>query len=279
MLQMKIENTHEENIGTQKLTQKRTHDDKVVNISRIHTKKLNFRKKFTTKTMMLICIVVIAIGGILFSPLFAIKSIQITEMVRYTKSELCEMIGLQEGMNIIAFNHFSAKKILEDDQYIDTAEISVSLPDTINIEIAERKVRGYVPYMGSYLYIDEYGCVLDVQPYFKEALPVVKGLDFNKFQLGKTLTVKNQDSFDVIVKIAQMMTKYNLLDIVVEVDVSDPHNIIAFVNKVEVTLGDITDCDVKIRTMAECIEHIPEGDRGTLDLSDMSKPIVFKYLT
>lgn len=279
MLQMKIENTHEENVGTQKLNPKRTRDEKVVNISKIHKKKMSIRKKFTTKTMTLICIVVIALGGILFSPLFAVKSIQITEMVRYTKSELCEKIGLREGMNIIVFNRFSAKKILEDDQYIDNAKISVRLPDTINIEIEERKVRGYVPYMGSYLYIDEYGCVLDVQPYFKETLPVVKGLDFNKFQVGKTLTVKNQESFDVIVKIAQMMTKYNLLDIVVEVDVSDPHNILAYVNKVDVTLGDIADCDEKIRTMAECIKNIPEGDRGTLDLSDMSKPIVFKYLT
>ena len=33
------------------------------------------------------------------------------------------------------------------------------------------------------------------------------------------------------------------------------------------------------RMMAEILKTIPEEDRGSLDLSDLSKPIVFQYLT
>jgi len=61
--------------------------------------------------------------------------------------------------------------------------------------------------------------------------------------------------------------------------VSDTENIIAYVKKIEVNLGDVSNSDQKIRTMGEIIKQIPEGDRGTLDLSDISKPIIFKYLT
>ena len=83
----------------------------------------------------------------------------------------------------------------------------------------------------------------------------------------------------IIVTIAQVMTKYDMLDTVVRIDVSDTNKIMAYVRKVEINLGDGTNCDEKIRTMSEVIKQIPENDRGTLDLSDLSKPIVFKYLT
>ena len=53
----------------------------------------------------------------------------------------------------------------------------------------------------------------------------------------------------------------------------------AYVYKVEVNLGDMSNGDRKIRTMAEVIKNINENDRGSLDLSDLSKPIIFKYLT
>ena len=82
-----------------------------------------------------------------------------------------------------------------------------------------------------------------------------------------------------MVIIAQMMTKYEVLGEVVEIDVSDTSKIMAYVGNIEINLGDISDCDRKIRTMGEIIKKIPEGDRGTLDLSDLSKPLVFKYLT
>lgn len=238
------------------------------------------RRKPTSKTMVFILLIAMVIGGILFSPLFSIRSIEITEMEQYSKAEICAKIGLSEGMNLFAFNRFSAKKKLLKDPYIEDLKIKWKLPNTICLEIQERKVRGYVPYMGSYLYIDEYGRVLDVQTSFHDPLPVVKGLDFSGgWQKGALLSVKNQESFDVIVKIAQLMTKYNLLDIVVEIDVSDPDNITARVNKAEVALGDISDCDEKIRTMAEIMKNIPKGDRGFLDLRDLSKPLIFQYLT
>ena len=64
----------------------------------------------------------------------------------------------------------------------------------------------------------------------------------------------------------------------VEVDVSNTSDIYATVNQVQVHLGTMDNMDQKIRTMAAVVVTIPEEDRGTLDLSDLSKPIVFQYL-
>ena len=65
----------------------------------------------------------------------------------------------------------------------------------------------------------------------------------------------------------------------VELDVSDPSDVYVRIRQVEVHLGSTNDSDQKVRILAQIIQTIPEEDRGTLDLFDLSKPIVFRYLT
>ena len=111
------------------------------------------------------------------------------------------------------------------------------------------------------------------------ALPVVYGLEFSEFTLGKKIDAENKAAFDIIVEMAQFMNRYELLNVVVKIDVSDLKNVLAYVNNIEVNLGDMSNGDQKIRTLSEIIKNINPADRGTLDLSDLSKPIIFKYLT
>lgn len=82
-----------------------------------------------------------------------------------------------------------------------------------------------------------------------------------------------------MVEIAQLMNKYDLLNIVVKIDVSNTDKVMAYVNNIEINLGDMSNGDQKIRTMGEVVKNINPNDRGTLDLSDLSKTVVFKYLT
>lgn len=223
----------------------------------------------------------VVVIGLLLSPIFAMKNVAVEGASHYNAEQLCDMIGLSQGDNILFFGKGKAAQVLEKDPYIADAKISARVPDTIVIQVKERKVRGYVPYMGSYLYIDEAGRVLDVQEACREALPVVKGLSFGNFTLGEVIPVENPEALDVVLNISQLMEKYELLDLVVEIDVSNPENIYAYVNQVQIILGNMENGDTKIRYMAEVMKTIPEEDRGTLDLSELDKPngtVVFRYL-
>lgn len=136
--------------------------------------------------------------------------------------------------------------------------------------------------MGAYLYIDDEGRVLDVQEACHEALPLVKGLLFDSFTKGEVIPVQNPGALDSVLRISQLMEKYELLDLVVEIDVSAPDDIYAYVNQVQIHLGNMKNGDTKIRYMAEIMREIPEEDRGMLDLSELDKPtgsVVFQYLT
>ena len=244
--------------------------------------KPKLQKRIDQRVIIGVAFGLVVIIGLLLSPIFALKNIAAEGANHYSTAELCEKIGLSKGDNILFFRKGRAAKTLEKDPYIADARLSMRLPDTIVIEVKERKVRGYVPYMGSYLYIDEGGRVLDVQEACREALPMVKGLAFGNFTLGEVIPVENPEALDVVLYISQLMEKYELLDLVVEIDVSNPKSVYAYVNQVQIILGDMENGDTKIRYMAEIMKTIPKEDRGTLDLSELDKPngtVVFRYLT
>lgn len=240
------------------------------------------KKGIDQKVLIGIAFGLVVVAGLLFSPIFAAKEIVSEGAEHYTTSQLAEMIGLSEGDNIIFFGKGKAAETLEKDPYIEEAKVSMQLPDTMIIRVKERKVRGYVPYMGAYLYIDEAGRVLDVQDICQKSLPLVKGLEFSQFTKGEVIPVENHEGLRAVLHISQLMEKYELLDMVVEIDVSDPKNIYAYVNQVQIHLGDMENGDTKIRYMGEIMKTIPKEDRGLLDLSVLDNPnqsVVFQYLT
>ncbi len=240
------------------------------------------KKEVSQKAVLALVLLLLAVACILLSPLFIVKEIRAEGNVHFTTSALSEKIGLSAGDHLLLFNKGKAEKVLEQDPYIADAELSVELPDTMVIKVQERKVRGYVPYMGAYLYIDDAGRVLDVQNACHEALPLVKGLFFDSFTKGEIIPVQNPEALDGVLRISQLMEKYELLDLVVEIDVSDPDDMYAYVNQVQIHLGNMKNGDTKIKYMAEVMKTIPEEDRGTLDLSELDKPngsVVFRYLT
>lgn len=232
-------------------------------------------QKYTIAAVLL----VLAGAAFLFSPVFSIQNIRAENASQFSTTELCEKIGLSQGENAILFSRTKAEHILEQEPYIEKARIVWELPNTYVIALTERKVRAYIPYMGSYLYIDEAGRVLDIRNTYVDGLPLVKGLLFTEFQKGDVLSVDNQEALEVVLHISQMIQKYELTEMVVEIDVSNVSDIYAQVNRVRVHLGDMDNMDQKIRNMAEIMKTIPKQDRGILDLSDLSKPMVFQYLT
>lgn len=221
---------------------------------------------------------VVAVLIIMLSPLFDIKTINASEMVAYSKSEILETGGIKEGDNLFLTALTAARK-LEKDPYFKNVDISISLPSVLNVNIEERRVRGYISYMGSYLYIDEYGLVMDSRTNFKENLPVFTGLEFSKFKVGEILEVEREEILETVVELTQIFTLYDALEKVDSVDVKDTDNITVTAGGVKVRLGRKEDLDQKIRTMKEVLAQIGEDERGTLDISDLSKPIIFKYLT
>lgn len=231
---------------------------------------------------ILICfsILITGIAIFLMSPIFSVSEITITGNKKFTEAEIWELLEFSEDVNIFAFSSSKAKKQLLKNHYIDSVKINKNLFDKkITIVIDERILSGYVRYTDeTYLYIDEYGRVLDVSSTMNEKLPVIVGLDSIDFSIGNILQVKNRRSFYSIVTLSGLFIKHDLKTDVIKVDVSKNDDIHIYTDNLDISLGDITDASQKIRIIKAIMEEL--GDqKGFLDVKNISKPPLFKILT
>lgn len=239
---------------------------------------MNLNKKYVV--LILIIIFFVLVFAVLISPMFRIKEIQVLGNSQLSNEEIFEIGEIDSvGKNIFAFNSSSAKKKLLTSHYIRSAKISKNLPSTIVITVEERPVRGYVPYMGRYLYIDRDGRVIDVRDNMAAQHPVIMGLKFDSFVLGDILSVTNGYSLDYVVRISKLIDAYELNDITVRLDVSKPEDIHLYVNKIDVVCGTIDDIYTKIATLNEVLKQLDPEEAGTLDISDVNSNPSFKLKT
>ena len=93
-------------------------------------------KKGLDQKIVIGCVLgLVVVIGILLSPVFALKSVAAEGASHYTAEQLCAMIGLNEGDNILFFGKGKAAQVLEQDPYIADAKLSMRVPDTIIIEV------------------------------------------------------------------------------------------------------------------------------------------------
>ncbi|MCD8215481.1 MAG: FtsQ-type POTRA domain-containing protein [Clostridiales bacterium] len=239
---------------------------------------MSFKQKFII--IILISAFIILAAAALVSPVFEIQEIQVVGNSKLSNDdvfELGEIDGI--GQNIFIFNSGAVKNKLTASNYIKSVKITKKLPSTVVINIEERRVRGYVPYMGSYLYIDIDGRVIDVKADMEAQHPVVLGLKFDGFSLGEILTVTNGYSLSYVVQISKLIDAYDLSDITVKLDVSDPDDIHLYVKNIDVIFGNIDDAYTKVATLNEILKQLDPEEAGTLDISDINNNPRFKLLT
>lgn len=230
-------------------------------------------------TILLIFIVII-----LISPVMGIKEIYVEGNEKYSQGEICKMLSVSKGNNLLAFSSRKMIKEMKKNPYIK--EISVNknyLNRTLEITVSERKISGYVKYNSSaYLYVDNEGRVLEVNSFFEERHPIVEGLEFSEFIVGEILTVNNKDAFKTMVNLSVLFEKFNIEHDVISVDVSDSKNIHFYYGKIDIILGTSDELDLKVRKMQGVINKIDELDLketgGFLYLDDPTNPPRFKFL-
>ena len=147
---------------------------------------------------------------------------------------------------------------------MDKYEISLSSFHNVNIRVYEKRMIGYVNYMGTNMYFDKDGTVVESSHNTLENIPLVVGLDLNKLVLGEKLPVKSKTIFNMILDITQALQKYS-----VQVDklyISKEKVARLYMGNVEVNLGDNQDIDDKVRTLRDIIPNMQDLS-GVLDLS------------
>jgi cell division septal protein FtsQ len=230
------------------------------------------------KATIIICAVLLAAVGFLFSPLFGVDEIIITGNRTVSRVEIEDRLGIVPGDNILVFNTAAARRSVMENLYIDSVSFRRELPGRLYVTVRERRFIAYIEHTpGSFLFIDEIGRVLEVRTNFTEPLPVVRGLVFSSFQLGERLEVPNRAAFSIVMQYAQALQRHGLATTVTHIDVTDVYNTRVLFPNIEFNVGDARDADEKVRVMVAILENMPDEAlyRGILDLREIAPQYFF----
>lgn len=144
----------------------------------------------------------------------------------------------------------------------------------VTITIYEKSIIGYIDFMGSHMYFDKDGTVVESSHEVYAGVPQVAGLNFDYMVLYKPLPVEDEAVFTEILNLTQIVKKYHLNSDKVYFDSS--MNATLYIGSVRVILGDKTNMEDKIAELSGMIPSMT-GLSGTLHLEHYDKTAINPY--
>ena len=209
-----------------------------------------------------------------------IETITVTGNNFYKDSEIIDMIfedKLQENTVFCYLeNRFNEHKSVP---FVERYQIEIKNRHEIEIVIYEKNIIGYINYMGSYMYFDRDGVVVESSTEKKKGIVEVTGISFSNIVIGEAIALNSDQRyatlFDDILLMTQMFEKYdlNVKTINFEEQSTETDNGIAYIRNVKVLVKNIvldlgtTDfIDQKIASASDILPNL-KGLKGTLHLN------------
>ena len=226
-------------------------------------------KKFILVILKLSLIILIIIGLFAFifiSPIFNIKHIEVLNNQKISKETIISLSNLKIDENIFNFNKVGIINKIKENAYIQKVKILRVVPDTIKIEVIERKPKYCVEVVGKYAYIDNQGYVLEISD-TQNDLICIKGVQTEESQIlpRNRLIETDLKKLEGILEINSSADKNELVSKILTIDVSDDKNYIF--NLVEegkvVHFGNCTNINEKIVYIMAIVEA-EKGKTGNI---------------
>lgn len=164
------------------------------------------KKKLTRKGK--IGIAVIVAGVVFLAALLSVqvKTVSITGNEYYSQDEL-EALLFPGRMDKSPLVIWIRQKLGKNPPVPFVEKYTVNLTGLASAEVMlyEKSMIGYVEFMGSYLYFDKDGMIVESATERYGTLPKVSGLDFDYAVLHQTLPVKDPGVFAEILQISQYL--------------------------------------------------------------------------
>lgn len=210
------------------------------------------------------------------SSFFQIKYIEVNGNKNVTREEIIKLSSVYYGENIFRINKKNSMKSIFQNPYVKMIKIKRVIPNKVIIDIIERQAAAYVPYVGSYLNIDEDGMILEVNPAInKPDLPVVRGLAFETFKIGEILSIKDKEQLTVMKALMGELKSVELIGMITEMDISDKSAIrLRTKTDIKINLGTMEDINYRISFAKSILDDaVKRNLKGTIEMSHKGNPV------
>ena len=197
---------------------------------------------------------------------YTVKTITVEGNVHYTNDEIVSMVMKNKlDHNSLYLSLKYRKKGISGIPFIEKMSVDIVAPDTIKIIVYEKAVAGYIEYLGKYMYFDKDGIIVETSDVKTEGIPQITGLQFDYVVLHESLPIQNQEIFQSILDITQLLAKYEIPVDKIYFDKNDQMTL--YFENIRVRLGDISNIDDKIIRLKVILPEL-EGQKGILRMEN-----------
>jgi cell division protein FtsQ len=263
----------------------------VANSGKNYSKLLERRKRRNLKRKFFLFLRILAIvvffAGLLWffnyfynSDYFKIKTITVTGNYKYKEEEIRSKADIAIGNNIFEIN----KKYIEDNLlnefiWLKSIDLKKIFPDTISIEIVERKPFVKAVYGGKYYIVDSEGIVLDImagddKENYKDIIAVKNALNYapdTGEKIAKKAMLSCGDIYDALVSDMRKLMKEASLG-------NDGQGDIIFLTNdgKQIIFGTSDGLPDKVRILGPVLRKLKEDGvpYSVIDLRDIDNPLI-----
>lgn len=213
-----------------------------------------------------IVLLVAAVFLIVLLTCFKINSIEVTGNKHYTKEQIKDFV-LAEGYidNTVLLMLKNKIRPIEDIPFIAKLDIEYVSAHKITVTVYEKAMAGCIEYMNEYVYFDQDGYVLEISKTKLDDAPCITGMSFESMELHEKLPIKDKNRFKIILKLTQLISKYDLK--IDSIKFTSEDEIVMGYQSIRIELGDGSNLEEQLIDLNKILQGL-EGKKGTLDMRD-----------
>lgn len=241
-------------------------------------KKKKGKMPFLNKLLIIVSVMlVLVIGLVIVYFMNQITEVAVEGNSYYTKEQIEEIIidgELERNAWYLyaKYNYFDTPQI----PFVDKIEVEVTGRGSVRITVYEKAAIAYVEYLGSFMYFDKDGIVVESTAEQRTDIPKIIGLEFDSIVLHEKLPVEKAEVFDYILNLTKELKKNDIMPD--KIQFNDEMEATLHFDKARVFLGKDENQNEKITRLKSVIEQL-KGKSGVLHMEEVDeehKNLIFK---
>ena len=222
------------------------------------------RRKRRIRGILLTAGIIAAAAAILLG-LFRIRKVEIVGNSLYTAEAIQEDLIYDFWTENTLYFAWKYRNAVSEPRapYLDTVQVKIISPGSVQLLVREKVLSGYVQYAGSNVYFDSTGTVLEITETVYDGIPLVSGVTMEEPSLYQKLPVGNAAQMRTMLSITQLLIDAELIPDNISFD--ENLNISLSIGSVQVELGQDEYLEEKVANLVTIYQEI-SGQSGTLHM-------------
>lgn len=211
---------------------------------------------------------------------FNISEIKVSGNSTLNSEEIMKLSELSNGSNIFKFKSSTVKTKILRNPYVLDVKIKRSLPNKVELEVAERKAMFYIAYNEEFYIIDSNAIVLEKRDSIEGmTLAKIEGIDLSTAKIGDVIPLDSEEKKKAIMELCDFVYNNNAAgtNVVSSIQLNELVDIKVLIGNAEVKLGTTENMKDKLSKAFSILNDEQfKGFKGYVDVSFNGNPVIYK---